>query len=155
MTKLSTAGFVIRQLFYVLNLENFMNGIFCLFHSVVRYGIIFWGNSTNSCKVFKLQKTVKRIMPGAEPRAPCRGLFRRLKILPVPCQYILPLMLFIIDNSSNFQTVSEVHGPHTKSRTQLFIPNTNLTSVEKCYKAAFLREDDKNTLLYFQCIHFL
>ena len=58
-------------------------------------------------------------------------------------------MLFIIDNSSNFQTVSEVHGPHTKSRTQLFIPNTNLTSVEKCYKAALLREDDKkNTLFY-------
>jgi len=62
-----------------------MNGIFCLLHSVVRYRIIFWGNSTNSYKVFKLQKRVIRIMPGAEPRASCRGLFKRLKILSVPC----------------------------------------------------------------------
>ena len=153
MTKLSTAGFVIGQLFYVLNLENFMNGIFCSFHSVVRYGIIFWGSSTNSYKVFKLQK---RIIPGTEPRASCRGLFRSLQILPVPCQYILSLMLFIIGNPNNFQTVSEVHGPHTRSRNQLFIPNTNLTSVGKCYKAALLGEDDKKyTVLYFQWIHVL
>jgi len=57
-------------------------------------------------------------MPGAEPRASCRGLFRRLQILPVPCQYtcILSLMLFIIDNPNKFQAVSEVHGPHTRSK---------------------------------------
>jgi hypothetical protein len=39
--------------------------------------------------------------------------YRRLEILPVPCQYILSLMLFITDNPNNFQTVSEVHGLHT------------------------------------------
>ena len=37
-------------------------------------------------------------MSGAEPGASCRGLFRKLDILPVPCQYILSLMLFIIDS---------------------------------------------------------
>jgi len=26
---------------------------------------------------------------GAEPTASCRGLFRKLELLPVPCQYIL------------------------------------------------------------------
>jgi len=94
-------------------------------------------------------------MSGAEPRASCRGLFRRLQILSVPCQYILSLMLFIIDNPNNFQTVSEVHGPHTRSRNQLFIPNTNLTN-EKCYKAALLGEDDKKfAVLCFQWIHVL
>jgi len=95
-------------------------------------------------------------MPGAEPRASCRGLFKRLKILPVPCQYILSLMLFILNNPNNFQTVSEVHGPHTRSKNQLFISNTNLTSVEKCYKAALLGEDDKKEpVWYFQWIHVL
>jgi hypothetical protein len=60
-------------------------------------------------------------------------------------------MLFIIDNPHNFQTVSEVHGLHTRSKNQLCIANTNLTSVWKCYKAALLREDDKkDTVLYFQ-----
>ena len=79
-----------------------MNGTFCSFHSIVRYGIIFWGNSTTSYKVFKLEKSVIRFVPGAEPRASCRGLFRRHEILPVSCQYILSLVLFIVDNPDNF-----------------------------------------------------
>ena len=70
-------------------------------------------------------------MSGAEPRASCRGLFRKLEILPVPCEYILSLMLFIIDNPNNFQTGLEVHGLHTRSKNQLFIPTANLTSVQK------------------------
>jgi len=70
-----------------------------------------------------------RIMSGAQPRASCKGLFRKLEILPVPCQNVLSLMLFIIDNPNKFQTVSGVHGLHTRSKNQLFIANTNLTSV--------------------------
>ena len=120
LTKLSVVGFVIRQLFYVLSLETLRMAYFAYFHSVVRYGKIFWGNATNSYKVLKLQKRVIRLMSGAEPRASCKGLFRKLEIIPVPCQYILSLMLFIIDNPNNFQTVSQVRGLHTRSKNQLF-----------------------------------
>ena len=70
-------------------------------------------------------------MSGTELRASCRGLFRKLEILPVPCQYILSLMLFIIDNPNNFQTGLEMQGLHTRSKNQLFIPIANLTSVQK------------------------
>ena len=59
------------------------------------------------------------------------GLFKKLKILPVPCQYILSVMLFMIDNSNKFLTSSEVHGFHTRSKNHFFIPATNLTSVRK------------------------
>ena len=45
---------------------------------------------------------VIRIMSGAEPRASCRGLFRKLEILSVPCPYALSLMLLIIDNPNTF-----------------------------------------------------
>jgi hypothetical protein len=86
LPKLCTAGFVIRQLLYVLNMETLRMAYFSYFHSIIRYGIIFWGNATNSCKVFRLQKGVISIMSGAEPRASCRGLFRKLEILPVLCQ---------------------------------------------------------------------
>jgi len=55
----------------------------------------------------------------------------RLEILPVLCQYILSVMLFILYNPNNFQTVSAVHGLHTRSNNQLFIPNTNLTTAQK------------------------
>jgi hypothetical protein len=65
-------------------------------------------------------------MSGAETRASCRGLFRKLEILPVPCQYILSLVLFIIDSPNNFQTGLEI-----QSTNQYFIPIANLASVKK------------------------
>jgi hypothetical protein len=58
-------------------------------------------------------------MSGAGPRASCRGLFRKIQILPAPCQSILSLMLIIIDNSNNFQTSLEIHGLHTRCKNQL------------------------------------
>jgi hypothetical protein len=62
-------------------------------------------------------------------------------------------MLFIIDNPDNIQTVSDVHGLHTRIKNQPLIANTNLTSVQKCYTAYLLGEDDKRRFLYFQWIH--
>jgi len=131
LPKLITAGFVIKQLFYVPNLKTSQMAYFVYFHSIMRYGIIFWGNATNSCMVFKLQKSVIRIMSGAEPRASCRSLFRKLEILPVPCKYILPLLPFIIDKPIIFLTGLETCGLHTRSKNQLFFPISNLTSVQK------------------------
>lgn len=101
------------------------------FHSIINYGIVFWGTASNSCKVLKLQKKAIRIMSGAEPRASCRGLFRKLEILPDPWQHILSLMLYFIDKPNNFQTGLEIHGLHTKTKSQLSIPIANLTSVQK------------------------
>jgi hypothetical protein len=37
-------------------------------------------------------------MVGAHPGTPCRSLFKKLEILPVPCQYIFSLMNFLVDN---------------------------------------------------------
>ena len=91
----------------------------------------FGGNVTSSCKVFKLQKMVIRIMPGAESKASCRGLVRKLEIFPVPWHYILSLMLFIMDNPNNFQTGLEVRGLHTRSKNQIFTRIENLTNFKK------------------------
>jgi hypothetical protein len=91
--KLSVACFSIRTLTYTLNLDNLRMVYFAYFHSVLTYGIIFSGNSTNVHQVFKVQKRTVRVMTGVGPRSSCRGLFRKLKILPLPCQYILSLML--------------------------------------------------------------
>jgi hypothetical protein len=53
----------------------------------VSYGIILWGNSSYSRKIFTLQKKIIRIMMGAHPRTSCRKLFKKLEILAVPSQY--------------------------------------------------------------------
>jgi len=56
------------------------------------YGIIFWGNSTQSSKMFKIQKRVIGIIMGKRSRDPCRNMVKELKILPFIMQYMLSLL---------------------------------------------------------------
>jgi hypothetical protein len=66
------------------------------------YGVIFWGNSSNSSVIFKKQKRVIRIIMGYGYRESCRKLFKELKILTLPSQYILSLLLFVLNNRYYF-----------------------------------------------------
>jgi IS1 family transposase len=90
----------------------------------------FWGNSSKSGNIFTLQKKIIIIMVGARPRTPCRSLFKKLEILPVPCQYIFSLMNFIVNNQENFQTNSPIHNINTRNKHHLHRSNANLSCFE-------------------------
>jgi hypothetical protein len=68
----------------------------------MKYGIIFWGNSSDSKKEFTLQKKIVRIMVGVKPQNSYRDLFKRLQILPLPSEYIFSLPNFFISNQEHF-----------------------------------------------------
>jgi hypothetical protein len=78
----------VRMMYHIMNIDAFWMIYFGCFHSVMEYGVISGGNSAGVDKVFKTQKRIVRIMAGVRSRCSCRGLFRKLDILPVPCQYI-------------------------------------------------------------------
>ena len=67
---------------------------YAFFHSVMSYGLIFWGNSTNSKRVFKLQKRAIRIKVGARNNVSCTEFYKLLKILPLSAQYTYSLIMF-------------------------------------------------------------
>jgi hypothetical protein len=53
--KLSAACYTVRQMYHTSN-SNTLKSIYCVyFHSIVKCGIIFWGNLSNSRKIFSLQ----------------------------------------------------------------------------------------------------
>jgi hypothetical protein len=58
------------------------------FHSVMSYGIIFWGNSSYSTMIFEMQKKAIRIIVCGN-RVLCRNLFKKLQILPLASEYML------------------------------------------------------------------
>jgi hypothetical protein len=72
-------------------------------------GIIFWVNSTDSKKVFYIQKKIIRIMAGTKRRASCRELFKKLDILLLASEFLLSLLSFVVDNIETFQTNSDIH----------------------------------------------
>jgi hypothetical protein len=55
--KLSTACYAVRPISYISNTGIQIN-LFSYFHSLIKYGIIFWGNSADRKKVFTLQKNM-------------------------------------------------------------------------------------------------
>jgi len=48
----------------------------------MKYRLIFWGKSSHSIKICKIQKNIIRIIMGHRSRNSCRDLFK-LKILPL------------------------------------------------------------------------
>jgi hypothetical protein len=84
--------------------------------SYMSYGIIFWGNSTDSKKVFYIQKKIIRIMAGTKRRASCRELFKKCNILPLVKEFLLSLLSFVVDNIEKFQTNSDIHNIGTRYR---------------------------------------
>jgi hypothetical protein len=98
------------------------------FHSLMTYGIIFWGNSTQSIHVFRLQKRVIGFITDSRPRDSFRQLFKKLGILPLMLQYIFSFLLFIVNNKALFQMNSEIHSINTRYNSDFQLPLVNLTT---------------------------
>lgn len=129
--KLNKACYVIRTLVFLRSSEILRMVYFSCFHSVMSYGIIFWGNSHSSINVFKIQKRIIRIMTKSSKRDTCRPLFKTLRILPLPSQYIFSLLLFVVTNKQLFLLNSQIHSIHTRHSSDLHLPQTGLTLVQK------------------------
>ena len=104
---------------------------YAFFHSVMSYGIIFWGNSWHSSIIFRLQKKVIRIMEGCGNRASCRSLFKKFHILPLKSQYMLSLLMFVVQNKTLFLTNTENYNSILDKKNNLNLPQANLTIYQK------------------------
>ena len=100
-------------------------------HSIMSYGIIFWGNSSHSEEIFKVQKRIIRIIMNLSKYTSCRQPFKELNILPVPSQYIISVLLFLIKNKDQFMTDSQIHKITTRQTSDLYVPAANLTVYQK------------------------
>ena len=62
LPKLNKTSYVIRSLKPLLSFETLKMVYFSIVHSIISYGIIFWGVSTHSKIIFKFQKRIIRIL---------------------------------------------------------------------------------------------
>jgi len=74
-----------------------------------------------------LLKIMFRITEGCGNRVSCRHLFKKLEILPLTSQYVLSLLMFVVQNKSFFLTNNEKHNIDTRQRNNLYLPQANLT----------------------------
>jgi hypothetical protein len=74
--------------------------------SILRYGIIFWGNSTNKKNVFIAQKKCIRAICSIKKTDSCKPYFKELKILTLASLYIYEVAVFVKSNPNMFPTKS-------------------------------------------------
>jgi len=129
--KLSSASFALRVVKQFLSPDSLKMVYYSYFHSVMTYGLMFWENSHHSNIIFRLQKRIIRIIVGIRGRVSCREHFKNLKILPLQSQYILPLLLFVINNGDYFKVNSEIHNINTRNKLNLHLAISNLLVCQK------------------------
>ena len=103
---------------------------FSYFHSILSYCIIIWGNSAYSSNIFKIQKSIIRIIMNARNSDSCHQLFNNPKI-PLKPQYIFSLLLFVAKNRDSYESNSEIHNINIRFSSDLHIPMANLTTFQK------------------------
>jgi hypothetical protein len=73
------------------------------FHSIMSYGIIFWGTSQYSINIFKIPEKAIRLITNSGSRESCRPLFNRLQILTFWAQCIFSVLCFFHKNKELYK----------------------------------------------------
>jgi len=76
-------------------------------------------------------KKAIRIMERFGNQVSCRNLFKKLQILPLTSQYMLSLLMFVVQNKNLFSTNIENHNIDTRQRNNLYLFQANLTIYQK------------------------
>jgi hypothetical protein len=150
-SKLNKACYATRLIKPTVSLNVLKTIYFCCVHSIISYGIIFWGNSCHSKCIFTIQNRIIRVILNIEKRDSCRELFEQLNILPLQSQYILSILIFINKNRELFRSNSEIHGIGTRYNSDLHIPSTSLTLFQKgiCYSGSRIFNHELTLRVYF------
>ena len=92
ISKLNSACYVIRSLKSLIPLETLRMIYFSSVRSIISYSIIFWVTLVNSNTIFKLQKSVIRIMMNAGNRESCREPLKKIEY-PSPTLTVQTLLI--------------------------------------------------------------
>ena len=131
VSKLNKACFAVRLVKPYMTTEILKTLYFSYFHSVLSYGIIFWGNLVCSQHIFKIQKRMIRIISNLGVTDCCRCAFKELGILPLNLQYLYSLLMFVAKNRDLFQANTSFHSVNTRYKNDLHLPSAHLKIFQK------------------------
>lgn len=116
--KMCSSIFLLRHLSRYCSLDVLKTAYYGLIHSVMSYGVCFWGNCSKikMLQIFILQKSAIRIMYKLNNRDSCRNAFQKLNILTFPSLYIYETIVYCMSKCNMVQGI-EIHSHGTRSAT--------------------------------------
>lgn len=105
--------------------------------SLLRYGLILWGNGVKCNNVFIAQKKCLRAIFNVPPWTPCTPIFREYKLLTVPCLYIFEMCKFVKTHLNLFPKFEEIYKFSGRHKHRLAHPKTRSALCSRnCYVMA-------------------
>jgi hypothetical protein len=101
------------------------------FLSRIRYGILFWGCSSNARAVLMMQKRALRCIFRLNYRESCRSYFKSKNLLTVPALYIYELLSFMKNNFHYYSGAIPRHNHATRNLNLLNYPIHRLSLFER------------------------
>ncbi|KAI5644419.1 hypothetical protein NE865_03526 [Phthorimaea operculella] len=129
--KLNQSAYALHKLASVTNIETLLTAYYGMVDTHLRYGVIFWANSTDRELAFKAQKRCIRSMLHIKQDDSCRPYFIKHKILTLPCLYILEMALFVKRNPDLFTKVSDVVVRNRRDNDLVCIPRFKTALMKK------------------------
>jgi hypothetical protein len=86
-SNLNSLGYMVHSFRSVLGLK-ILKQIYLYVHSVLNYGIMFWGNSPHTRCIFMTQKRIVRIIMKAKPKDSHKEMLSKLGILTLFNSYV-------------------------------------------------------------------
>lgn len=137
--KLSSVCYALYRLAKIASRTTVLAYYYAHFVSKLKYGIVVWGCSTHSQRLFKLQKKAVRYIIGVSKYTSCRNLFKELNILTLASMYILDIIVYVKNNLNMFLPNNYNHNYGTRERENLLTPMHNLSKYEESPKYQGIR----------------
>jgi hypothetical protein len=145
--KLNKSYFLLHSLSNCLSRKHLLMVYYAYVYSYLRYGVIFWGNSTDSGKIFILQKRILRVIFGLSYRDSCKEIFKTNGLLTFPAIYIYFTLLHTRLNIGKSNRVNATHQYCTRNRDLLLFPIHRTSLLEQSPHYSGLRLYNKLPLL--------
>lgn len=100
--KINRFVFALRKVKDVTNQHTSIMVYHAYICSIIRYGIVVWGNSCDIARVFIAQKKCIRALFGMGWSESCKPIFKSKNLLTVPCLYIYEVAKFVKYHSHLF-----------------------------------------------------
>lgn len=99
--------------------------------STLRYGLVFWGNSTHRELIFRAQKRCIRAICGLKPWESCQPFFKLSGLLTFPCLYIFECCVFVKCNPNLFHMKKTIQDSLRPRKPLVFINKSNTALMKK------------------------
>lgn len=119
--KINGFAFALYKLAKVANVSTAITAYYAYVESILRYGLIIWGNGSDIKKLFTAQKRCIRAICNIAPDISCLPYFKSLQILTLPCLYIFEVGVFVKQNIRKFKQAKDLYTRSTRNCNRLVL----------------------------------